>query len=186
MTDSEVGAINGVVRAQLNSIGDERGAFMELWRARETDAAGATFRQANLSRSQARVLRGMHFHDRQLDLWIVLNGRASVALVDLRARINGRGDALPTEEFEMTAGGSVLIPKRVAHGFLALEALELLYLVTNEYDGTDEHGFAWSDPAVGLNWPISDPIVSNRDAANPSIDSAINAASQRDVLLRAM
>jgi dTDP-4-dehydrorhamnose 3,5-epimerase len=184
MTESGGGNISGVVRAQLNPIGDERGAFMELWRASATDAAGATFRQANLSRSQPRVLRGMHFHDRQLDLWIVLSGRASVALVDLRVRIDGRGGALPTEEFELTAGGSVLIPKRVAHGFLAMEALELLYLVTNEYDGTDEHGFGWSDPAVGLSWPISDPIVSSRDASNPSVETAIEAANQRDALLR--
>ena len=104
--------------------------------------------------------------------------------MDLRARIDGRDDTLPTEEFELTAGGSVLIPRRVAHGFFAMEALELLYLVSNEYDGTDEHGFRWSDPAVRLSWPILDPIVSRRDASNPSVDSAIDAASQRDALLR--
>ncbi|MBI2781907.1 MAG: dTDP-4-dehydrorhamnose 3,5-epimerase family protein [Chloroflexi bacterium] len=185
MTDTESPHIPGVVRGQLTPIGDARGSFMELWRASTTDPAGATFSQANLSRSQAGVLRGMHFHDRQLDLWIVLSGRASVALVDLRPRIAGGSDAPPTEHFELGPGGSVLIPKRVAHGFLAIEALELLYLVTNEYDGSDEHGFAWSDVTVGLSWPVPDPIVSGRDASNPSLEAAVKAARQRDAAVPA-
>ena len=63
----------------------------------------------------------------------------------------------------------------MAHGFLALEALQLLYLVTNEYDGSDELGFAWDDPAVGVPWPLvtttpgGRPIVSDRDASNPPL-----------------
>ena len=67
------------------------------------------------------------------------------------------------------------IPTGVAHGFLALTDLTLLYLVTNEYDGSDELGFAWDDPAVGVPWPpvaaTSDgrPILSDRDRSNPSL-----------------
>ena len=63
----------------------------------------------------------------------------------------------------------------MAHGFLALEPLELIYLVTNWYDGSDELGFAWDDPAVGVAWPTlaatadGRPIVSERDASNPSL-----------------
>ena len=69
----------------------------------------------------------------------------------------------------------VLIPTGVAHGFLALDPLELIYFVTNEYDGTDELGFAWDDPAVAVAWPALSatpdgrPIVSERDDANPSL-----------------
>ena len=51
------------------------------------------------------------------------------------------------------ADDSVYIPTGVAHGFLALDPLELIYLVTNAYDGSDELGFAWDDPAVGIDWP---------------------------------
>ena len=51
---------------------------------------------------------------------------------------------------------SVVIPSGVAHGFLALEPLELLYLVTNEFDGSDELGFAWDDLAVAVPWPQVD------------------------------
>ena len=69
----------------------------------------------------------------------------------------------------------VVIPSGVAHGFLALGPLELLYLVTNEYDGSDELGFAWDDPAAAVPWPhVSDtpdgrPILSDRDRSNPSL-----------------
>ena len=174
-------AISGVVHSRVNPIADERGAFMETWRASTTDRAGVTFRQANLSRSKARVLRGMHFHERQVDLWILLDGRASVALVDLRPAIRGDQRMPPTERFEMTTGAAVLIPERVAHGFLAIEPIELLYLVSKEYDGTDEYGFAWSDPDVALDWPARDPIVSGRDAGNPPFAEAVAAARQRGV-----
>jgi dTDP-4-dehydrorhamnose 3,5-epimerase len=175
--------IAGVIHGRLSPIVDSRGAFMELWRESTSPANGVAFQQANLSRSENHVLRGMHFHDRQLDLWIVIRGRASVALVDLRSLIatDSPGGVEPTsEEFEMDPGSWVLIPERVAHGFLAVEPLELLYLVTAEYDGSDEHGFEWSDPTAGLRWPIADPIVSTRDASNPSLTAAVASARQRD------
>jgi hypothetical protein len=76
--------------------------------------------------------------------------------------------ALPADDW-------VVIPAGVAHGFLALEPLEMLYLVTNEYDGADELGFAWDDPAVGVPWPAVDatpdgrPILSERDQTNPPL-----------------
>jgi dTDP-4-dehydrorhamnose 3,5-epimerase len=155
---------------------------MELWRASTTDDTGASFRQANLSRSETRVLRGMHFHERQADLWIVLEGRATVAVVDLRSMIHAGADAPTSDRFEMETGSTLLIPKGVAHGFLALEPLALLYLVTEEYDGTDEHGFAWDDPLAGLEWPVSDPIVSERDRSNPTLVDAVAATRQRGVL----
>jgi len=68
-----------------------------------------------------------------------------------------------------------VIPVGVAHGFLALEPLDLLYLVTNEFDSSDELGFAWDDPAVGVPWPSvaatpdQRPILSERDRSNPSL-----------------
>jgi len=63
----------------------------------------------------------------------------------------------------------------VAHGFLALEPLELVYLVTNEFDGTDELGFAWDDQLAGVPWPAvpgtpdGRPILSERDRSNPPL-----------------
>jgi dTDP-4-dehydrorhamnose 3,5-epimerase len=174
--------------------GDSRGAFRELWRAsafptltaEETGAPAGTepgFVQANLSSSTAGVLRGLHYHRRQLDYWIVASGRAFVALVDVRPVVGRSGPAV-VETRELVADEWVVIPTGVAHGFLALEPLDLVYLVTNEFDGSDELGFAWDDPVVAVPWPTvpgtSDgrPILSGRDQTNPSLDDLV--ASLRD------
>jgi dTDP-4-dehydrorhamnose 3,5-epimerase len=165
--------------------GDERGSFRELWRASDFPILTAVetgaeegreprFVQANLSTSAAGVLRGLHYHRRQLDLWIVASGQAFVALVDVRPQRDGSGPAL-VETRELAADDWVVIPAGVAHGFLAIEPLELVYLVTNEFDGSDELGFAWDDPAVGVPWPAvattpdRRPILSERDRSNPSL-----------------
>ncbi len=162
---------------------DTRGSFRELWRAPGPDDAGQPARveprwpfvQANLSTSAAGVLRGLHLHRRQLDYWVVASGRAFVALVDVRVMLEGRDEPPTVETRELGRDDWVVIPPGVAHGFLALEPLELIYLVTNWYDGSDELGFAWDDPVVGVRWPpipaTNDgrPIVSERDSANPTL-----------------
>jgi dTDP-4-dehydrorhamnose 3,5-epimerase len=166
-------ALPGVRYGAIVPHADERGSFRELWRA--TEFPDAPFAQANLSTSAAGVLRGLHLHRRQDDLWIIAAGRALVALVDVRPLLEGSGPDAVIETRKLTAGDWVYIPVGVAHGFLALDPLELVYLVTNEYDGSDELGFAWDDPAVAVPWPTlrgtadGRPIVSDRDAANPSL-----------------
>jgi len=179
-------ALPGVRLGRLVRHGDSRGAFREVWRASafpaltvaQTGAPGGLephFVQANLSSSAAGVLRGLHYHRRQLDYWVVASGRALVALVDVRPVASGAAGRAPVETHELSADDWVVIPTGVAHGFLALEPLELLYLVTNEFDGSDELGFAWDDPAVGVPWPVIDvtpdgrPILSDRDRSNPSL-----------------
>jgi dTDP-4-dehydrorhamnose 3,5-epimerase and related enzymes len=161
--------IPGALRRTLSVVADPRGSFTELWRASVTGRlTESPFVQANLSRSAAGVLRGMHFHRRQDDLWILTEGRASVALVDLRGH-EADGPPPLTDSFELAAGDAVFIPEMVAHGFYAIEPSTLFYLVTNEYDGSDELGFAWDDPQVGISWPQNRPILSDRDQANPSL-----------------
>jgi dTDP-4-dehydrorhamnose 3,5-epimerase len=153
--------------------GDERGSFRELWRA--SAMPDAPFAQANLSTSAAGVLRGLHLHRRQDDLWVIAEGQAFVALVDVRPLLDGTGPSPLVETREMRADDWVYIPTGIAHGFLALEPLQLVYLVTNEYDGSDELGFAWDDPAVAVDWPAipesadGRPILSERDSVNPSL-----------------
>ena len=162
--------------------GDARGSFRELWRSSEdsplsverTGAQGARFVQANLSASASGVLRGLHCHRRQLDRWVVAGGQAFVALVDLRPAIAGLGP-VAVETRQLVEDEFVEIPVGVAHGFLAVGPLQLIYLVTNEFDGSDELGFAWDDPAAGVRWPpVSDtpdgrPILSERDRSNPPL-----------------
>ena len=133
------------------------------------------FAQANLSTSAPGVLRGLHLHRRQLDYWVVADGRAWVALVDARPLLDGSGDRPIVETRELAADATVTIPAGVAHGFLALEQLSLVYLVTAEYDATDELGFAWDDPLAAIRWPDvpgqanGRPILSGRDLSNPSL-----------------
>jgi dTDP-4-dehydrorhamnose 3,5-epimerase len=173
----------GVRYGRLNKIGDRRGWFAELWRAsrfgdlsvEQTGLPDARFVQANLSTSAPGVLRGLHYHRRQLDHWTVIDGRALVALVDVRPVLADPAASAIVETRELGEGESVTIPAGVAHGFLALEQLALMYLVTNEYDGTDELGFAWDDPAVSVPWPRVQgtpdgrPILSDRDRSNPTL-----------------
>jgi len=173
-------AIQGAMRCSLTSHADPRGSFTELWRASWTAPLGApAFRQANLSRSAAGVLRGMHLHDHQDDLWIMLEGRAFVALVDLRTMIAGTAAAPTGDAFELGPGSGVLIPRGVGHGFLALEAMAMAYFVTTEYDGTDEHGFAWSDPLAAVPWPNGGVTVSDRDRLLAGLGAAVSEARQR-------
>ena len=166
-------ALPGVSYGRIARHGDERGSFRELWRA--SDFPDEPFVQANLSTSAAGVLRGLHLHRRQDDLWVVADGRAFVALVDVRPLLDGSASAPGVETRELGADDWVVIPTGVAHGFLALDPLQLVYLVTNEYDGSDELGFAWDDPAVGGRLagpprnPDGRPVLSDRDGANPPL-----------------
>jgi dTDP-4-dehydrorhamnose 3,5-epimerase len=189
----------GVRSGRLTRHTDDRGVFRELWRASSfggldpadvvagpggtgnaagvgdvATAAQPRFVQANMSSSAVGVLRGLHYHHRQLDYWVVTAGRAFVALVDVRPVLAGTAGPR-VETFEMAPDDWIVIPAGVAHGFLAIEPLDMLYLVTNEYDGSDELGFAWDDPAVGVPWPRDlptpdgPPILSVRDRTNPPL-----------------
>lgn len=151
--------IEGVVVTPVERHEDGRGFFSEIARFGE-------YRQANHSHSRRGVLRGLHYHVEQADLWYVVRGTAQVALADLR------GDEPVVET--LTAGESspctIYVPPRVAHGFLALTDVDLVYLVTHEYDASDEHGVAWDDPTLAIPWALTNPILSDRDRANPPLD----------------
>ena len=186
MTES---TLDGVRYVKHLRHGDSRGAFREIWQASAfgpidpasarlapdhpaTTGKAARFVQANLSSSAAGVLRGLHLHRHQLDYWTVLAGKAFIALVDVRPLVRGTGSRAIVETRTMGPDEAVVIPAGVAHGFLAIDPIELLYLVTNEYDGSDELGFAFDDPAVGVPWPRvstpdGQPILSDRDRSNP-------------------
>lgn len=173
--------LDGVRFGTLVRHADQRGAFRELWRS-AADDPGDRFVQANLSSSRAGVLRGLHLHRRQRDLWIVASGRALVALVDVRPLLaRGAGERPIVETRELSVDDWVEIPRGVAHGFLALESLELIYFVSNEFDGTDELGFAWDDPTAAVPWPVVTstpdglPILSDRDRSNPSLVALVES-----------
>jgi len=166
MPTETVSAIEGVRILTLDVYGDLRGRFCEIFRS---SAMPETFVQCNHSRSATGVLRGLHYHRHQADLWYVPGGRAQVGLADLRRR----GGTPATESLILDAGEptTVYIPPGVAHGYLALTDLDVIYWVTSEYDPSDEHGVAWNDPTLAIPWRIdAEPILSERDAKNPNLD----------------
>ncbi|MEO8423694.1 MAG: dTDP-4-dehydrorhamnose 3,5-epimerase family protein [Actinomycetota bacterium] len=163
--------IDGVKVVDLEAHSDVRGSFVEFFRQSwlRTDHPAL---QGNVSRSATGVLRGMHFHRRQWDYWFVVAGAASIALADLRS-------GSPTERVTMTMRlaadepRGLFIPCGVAHGFFAESEFVLQYLNDRYFDGSDEFGIAWNDPTLGIDWPSADPILSDRDRANPSLAEAL-------------
>ena len=145
--------------------GDARGRFVEVFR---TAAVPEPIAQSNHSRSAAGVLRGLHYHRHQADLWYLVSGRAQVALADLRRR--GQAPVTHTFVLDGATPTTVYVPAGVAHGYLALTEIDLIYWVTREYDPADEQGVAWDDPTLAIDWQLdAPPLVSERDAQNPPL-----------------
>jgi dTDP-4-dehydrorhamnose 3,5-epimerase len=145
---------------------DARGRFVEVFR---TAAVPEPLVQSNHSRSAAGVLRGLHYHRHQADLWYLVSGRAQVGLADLRTR---RPDPI-THAFVLDGETptAVYVPAGVAHGYLALTEIDLIYWVTREYDPADERGVTWDDPTLAIDWQLdAPPVVSERDASNPPLE----------------
>lgn len=163
--------IDGVTIVDLEGHFDARGSFVEFYRESwlPTDRSAL---QGNVSRSISGTLRGMHFHRRQSDYWYVLSGAMFVALADLRM---GSPTDRATSTLRLSAETSrgLFIPPGVAHGFLAETDLAFVYLVDRYFDGTDELGIAWDDPVLGIEWPVADPVLSERDRSNPSLAEAL-------------
>ena len=146
-------ALPGVRYGAIDRHADARGSFRELWRAARRSPAEAVRPGEPVELGGRRPARpappspaGRPVDRRQRPRLRRARRRPPAA------RRIGSG-ARRRDPRVLAADEWVLIPTGVAHGFLALEPLELIYLVTNEYDGTDELGFAWDDPAVAVAWP---------------------------------
>jgi dTDP-4-dehydrorhamnose 3,5-epimerase len=164
-TIEESERINGVMVVTLKPLGDDRGRFVETFRKEWFPQRDWGRLQGNASYSSEGVLRGLHYHHRQVDYWYLVSGRIRVGLHDLRTASPTRGNSQMLE-LDSASPQGLYIPVGVAHGFLSLTEIVLTYLVDNYYDGTDEHGVAWNDPDVGLDWGVTAPEMSARDAAN--------------------
>ena len=171
-------AIPDVLEINPTVHGDERGFFMETFRADDFAAAGITgpFVQDNHSASCRNVLRGLHYQINQPQGKLVRVVRGSVfdVAVDLRR-------SSPT--FGQWAGAvlsadnkrQLWVPQGFAHGFLVLEdGTEFVYKCTDYYAPEHERSLRWDDPAVGIEWPELDapPILSAKDARAPGLEHA--------------
>lgn len=160
--------ITGVLVVVPDVHGDARGRFVESYR-RSWFPEGREMVQGNRSDKQAGALVGLHYHLHQADYWYVAHGRALVALHDLRegSPTDGRSLLLEIGDPDQPSHRGVFIPPGVAHGFLALTDLTMTYLVDQYYNAADELGVAWDDPALGFEWPVAEPVLSERDRKNP-------------------
>lgn len=161
-----------VIESTVHS--DGRGSFAEVWRRDRFGEAGLTadFVQDNESVSKKGVLRGLHFQHPagQLKLCRVTKGEVFDVVVDVR-----RGSPTFGKSFATTLSAAnarqLWIPTGFAHGFCALtDDVTFLYKVAGAYyTPADERGVLWNDPALGIEWPVSAPLVSAKDAALPRL-----------------
>ena len=157
----------GVLIIEPKVFGDERGFFMESWNGRRYEEAGlpGRFVQDNLSYSTHGVLRGLHFQNPnpQGKLVSVLRGEVFDVAVDIRigSPTFGRwtGTTLSAENKRQ-----LYVPPSFAHGFVVTsEAALFFYKCTDYYAPASEGTIVWSDPEIGIEWPVAEPIVSDKD-----------------------
>ena len=147
---------------------DERGYFLESYNAGAWKQAGIPgFIQDNHSSSGRGVLRGLHAQVRQPQgkLVRVIEGEIYDVAVDIRPGSPGFGKwvavHLSADNFRQ-----LYIPPGFAHGFCVLgDKAQVLYKVTSPYAPADEITIAWNDPQLSIDWPLSDPVLSEKDAA---------------------
>ena len=155
--------------------GDHRGFFMESYSKKKFQEAGieALFVQDNHSKSEKKgVLRGLHFQrapHTQAKLVRVTKGSVYDVVVDLRkdSETFGKweGFELSAENFQM-----LFVPRGFAHGFCTLEDdTEFLYKADDFYDPPSEGGIAWDDPDLKIDWPVENPVLSERDTKWPNL-----------------
>jgi dTDP-4-dehydrorhamnose 3,5-epimerase len=178
-------AIPGVILIEPKVFGDARGFFVETYKRSEFAAAGIeeVFVQENHSSSERHVLRGLHFQrapNAQSKLVRVVSGTVFDVAVDIRSDSPTRGRWVGTR-LSADDRRQLYIPSWCAHGFCVLsEHAEVVYLTSTEYSPAHESGVMWNDPAIGVEWPIDNPILSPRDHNWPPLSASQAASSQHD------
>ncbi len=169
--------LEGLFELECRVFGDDRGFFMETWRAdrfTEATGAGVDFVQTNLSTSSRNVIRGLHFQappHGQGKLVRVARGRILDVAVDIRKSSPTYGQHHAVE-LDLRSGRQLWIPPGFAHGFLALEDDTVIeYACTSLYAPASEGSVRWDDPAIGIDWSAhlngAAPTLSEKDAAAP-------------------
>lgn len=159
--------IQGPKLIELKHFADERGFFVERFRQNLFSEIGIKdLVQDNFSRSIPKVLRGLHyqFDKPQSKLVTAISGRILDVIVDIRHNSPTYGQHISVE-LDGTKPQWFWVPAGFAHGFLVLgnQEADVMYKVDNYWNGAGENGIAWNDPALGIQWPINDPIVSSKD-----------------------
>jgi dTDP-4-dehydrorhamnose 3,5-epimerase len=168
-------SLPGVYELSPKVIRDSRGFFMETYHRERFKAFGIhdSFVQDNHSSSTKGTLRGLHYqlHHPQAKLCRVVEGEAYDVALDIRvgSPTIGKWVGLVLSAREQN---QLYIPAGFAHGFLALsESVQFLYKCSDFYYPDDERGILWNDPALKITWGITDPLISEKDAKNPTLSN---------------
>ena len=172
--DMEISAVKVLAPKRFD---DGRGFFAETYNKQRFAEAGVPveFVQDNHSLSaRAGTVRGLHFQSppfAQDKLVRVIRGRILDIAVDLRRSSPSFGRHVAVE---LTAedGAQVFIPVGFAHGFCTLEPdTEVIYKVSDYYSPQNDHGIAWDDPALGIQWPVGpgEAVLSEKDTRHPAL-----------------
>ncbi|TPE59830.1 dTDP-4-dehydrorhamnose 3,5-epimerase [Sandaracinobacter neustonicus] len=158
--------------------GDDRGFFLETYNSRVFAEAGlpTEWRQDNHSRSARGVLRGLHYQltDPQGKLVRVTRGRVFDVAVDIRRASPSFGQWVGAELSDENQA-MLFIPPGFAHGFLVLsEVADFCYKCTTLWHQQSDRSLRWSDPAIGIDWPLDGltPQLAGKDAAAPLLADA--------------
>ena len=167
-------ALAGVLILEPTVFGDARGFFLESYNRRGFAAATGVdpdFVQDNHSRSHQGVLRGLHFqhHQPQGKLVQCVRGAVFDVAVDIRPHSPSYGQWVGTVLSEDNQA-QIWIPPGLAHGFAVLSNVaDCLYKCTDYYHPQSEDCLIWNDPAVGINWPLTQPLLSAKDAQGKTL-----------------
>ena len=160
-------ALDKVLIIEPDVFGDDRGFFLESYTKWKYENLGidCEFVQDNHSRSVKGVIRGLHFQREpgQAKLVRCTKGRIFDVAVDIRALSPTFGEWIGVELSERNKL-QLYIPVGFAHGFAALDDLnDVQYKCDSFYDPETEDQIAWNDPDIGIEWPVKEPIISERD-----------------------
>lgn len=168
--------VQGPMLIELRKFDDARGFFVERYKAPAFAEIGITapFAQDNFSRSNAGVLRGLHyqFAPAQAKLVTCLVGHIFDVIVDIRKDSPTYGQHLSVE-LRGDKPACMWVPAGFAHGFCVLgnEPADVLYKTDTVWAPNGEGGIAWNDPDLNISWPVRPTLVSDKDAALPSFKS---------------
>jgi dTDP-4-dehydrorhamnose 3,5-epimerase len=163
----------GVLIIEPKVFGDHRGFFKETFQAKRYAEAGidVPFVQDNHSRSQKGVLRGLHLQKTRPQGKLVCCSFGAVydVAVDVNPDSSEFGNYVGVELSEENHL-QLWIPPGYAHGFCVLtDIADFQYKCTDLYFPEDEGGLIWNDPEVGIDWPIKEPALSDKDQALPTL-----------------
>ena len=163
-------SIDGLLIIEPKVFADPRGMFYEVYSENRYNEHGIPrFVQDNHSVSKKGVLRGLHYqvNSEQDKLVRVTQGEIFDVAVDIRKQSPTYGKWWGLSLSEMN-NLQLYIPVGFAHGFCVLsESAEVLYKCSDYYSPEDERGIVWNDPDLAIDWPIKDPILSEKDAVYP-------------------